>query len=72
MSYVLLSFGSKDFIIIFIIIIIIIIIGYEPVPRGTPGFIPWRVGRVTERGFLLSESAYFLCRAALARHALQA
>ena len=40
--------------------------------KGAPGFIPWGVGRVTERGFLLSESAYFLCRTALARHALQA
>ena len=30
------------------------------------------VGRVTESDFLISESAYFLCRTALARHALQA
>ena len=40
--------------------------------RGAPGIIPWRVGRVTESGPLLSESAYFLCRSALARHTLQA
>ena len=46
--------------------------GYHLVPRGAPGFISWSVGRVTERGFLLSESAYFLCRTALARHTLQA
>ena len=39
---------------------------------GFPGIIPWGVGRVTESGLLLSESAYFLCRSALARHALQA
>ena len=36
------------------------------------GIIPWGVGRVTESGFLLSESACFLCRTALERHALQA
>ena len=36
------------------------------------GIIPWGVGRVTESGFLLSESPYFLCRTAWARHALQA
>ena len=39
---------------------------------GPPVIIPWGVVRVTESGFLLSESAYFLCRTALARHALQA
>ena len=39
---------------------------------GAPGIIPWGVGRVTESGLLLSESAYFLCRSALARHALPA
>ena len=36
------------------------------------GIIPWGVGRVTESGRLLSESSYFLCRSALARHALKA
>ena len=40
-------------------------------PAGTK-WGPLGVGRVTERGFLLSESAYSLCRTALARHALQA
>ena len=30
------------------------------------------VGRVTERGFLCSETAFFLCRTDLASHALQA
>ena len=35
-------------------------------------FIPWGVGRVTERGFLVSQSTYFLCRTTLARHAPQA
>ena len=39
---------------------------------GAPGIIPWGVGRVTESGLLLSESAYFLCRSALVRNALQA
>ena len=39
---------------------------------GPPDIIPWGVGRVTESGLLLSGSAYFLCRSALARHALQA
>ena len=39
--------------------------------RGAPGIIPWEVGRVTESGLLLSESAYFLCRSALVRNALQ-
>ena len=49
-------------------------------PAGTkglsPGFIPrlypLGVGRVTDRDFLLSESAYSLCKTALARQALQA
>ena len=41
-------------------------------PAGTPGIIPWGVGRVTESGLLFSESAYFLCRSALVRNALQA
>ena len=36
------------------------------------GIIPFGVGRVTESDFLFSESAYFLCRTAWARHALQA
>ena len=39
---------------------------------GSPRHYPLGVGRVTESGLLLSESAYFLCRSALARHALQA
>ena len=38
---------------------------------GGPGIIPWGVGRVTESGLLLSESACFLCRSALARNAQQ-
>ena len=38
---------------------------------GAPGIIPWGVGRVTESGLLLSESAYFLCRSALVRNAPQ-
>ena len=33
--------------------------------RGGEGFIPWRVGRVTERGLLLSQSAYFLLQDSL-------
>ena len=37
-----------------------------------PEFIPWGVGRVTERGTLLSETAYFLCSTAFGSHALQA
>ena len=37
-----------------------------------PKFIPWGVGRVTERGTLLSETAYFLCSTAFGSHALQA
>ena len=45
---------------------------YQLIPSGGPGFIPLGVGRVTERGFLLSETPYFLCRTALASHALQA
>ena len=36
-----------------------------------PRHYPLGVGRVTESGLLLSESAYFLCRSALARRALQ-
>ena len=39
---------------------------------GGPRHYPLGVGRVTASGPLLSESAYFLCRSALARHALQA
>ena len=39
---------------------------------GGPRHYPLEVGRVTASGPLLSESAYFLCRSALARHALQA
>ena len=46
--------------------------GYQLPPSGAPGIILWGVGRVTESGFLLSESACFLCRSALAREALQA
>ena len=51
--------------------------GYQLVPRERgvgvrAGFIPWWVRRITERGFLLSQSAYFLCRTALTRHAPQA
>ena len=38
---------------------------------GAPGIIPWGVGRVSESGLLLSESAYFLCRSALVRNAQQ-
>ena len=38
---------------------------------GAPGIIPWGVGRVTESGLLLTESACFLCRSALARNAQQ-
>ena len=34
--------------------------------RGAPGVLPWGVGRVKVSGILLSESAYFLCRSALA------
>ena len=39
---------------------------------GGPRHYPLGVGRVTESGLLLSESAYFLCRSALVRNALQA
>ena len=35
-----------------------------------PAIIPWGVGRVTERGALLRETAYFLCRTAFVSHAL--
>ena len=35
-----------------------------------PAIIPWGVGRVTERGILLRETAYFLCRTAFVSHAL--
>ena len=37
-----------------------------------PRHYPLGMGRVTESGRLLSESSYFLCRSALARHALKA
>ena len=43
-------------------------------PAGTkgkgPAIIPWGVGRVTERGILLSKTAYFVCRTAFVSHAL--
>ena len=39
---------------------------------GPQALSPGGVGRVTESGLLLSESAYFLCRSALVRNALQA
>ena len=35
-----------------------------------PAIIPWGVGRVTERGILLSKTAYFVCRTAFVSHAL--
>ena len=38
---------------------------------GAPRHYPLAVGRVTESGLLLSESAYFLCRSALVRNALR-
>ena len=38
---------------------------------GGPRHYPLGGGRVTESGLLLSESAYFLCRSALLRNALQ-
>ena len=44
-------------------------------PAGTKGRLrdyPLGVGRVTERGTLLSETAYFLCRTAFVGHALKA
>ena len=37
-----------------------------------PAIIPWGVGRVTERGILLRETDYFLCRTAFVSHALWA
>ena len=33
--------------------------------RGAPGIVPWGLGRVTESGLLLSESAYFLLQVSL-------
>ena len=40
--------------------------------EGGAGIIRWGVGWVIESGFFgLSESSYFLCRTALAKHALQ-
>ena len=35
-----------------------------------PAIIPWGVGRVRERGILLRETAYFLCRTVFVGHAL--
>ena len=46
--------------------------GYQLVLREGPRLCPLGVGRITELDVFLSESAYFLCRTALARHALQA
>ena len=37
---------------------------------GGPRYYPLGMGKVTESSFLLNGSAHFLCRSALARHAL--
>ena len=45
--------------------------GYKLIP-GALWLYPLGVGRFTERRFFLSKTADFLCRTALASHALQA